>query len=212
MKTVIFLFVLLLSLGAMAQEKKERPKLLSEATERLRSTGIEKNAPKAGDTFADLTVAGKKLSAWTKTAPVVLTFYRGGWCPYCVKQLKEMSAELKLFAPAQLIAVSPETEKQVMLTKKKNALNITMTSDKNNELARSLGIAFKVEDAVVERYKGYGIDLTDSQGNSDNVLPIPATFVIGRDMKVAYAFVEVDYTQRAALQDVVKAVQGLKAP
>lgn len=190
----------------------QRKELFSSATKRLKEMEIEKRAPQVGEEFPDLVVGGKKISVWTKDAPMVLTFYRGGWCPYCVKQLKELSQNLQEFKPANVIAVSPETQAEVEKTRRKNDLKMVLVADRNNELARSLGLAFKVEDAVAQEYKALGLDLQASQGNADNILPVPATFVIGTDRKVAYMFADADYTQRAAMPDIVKTVERMLKP
>jgi peroxiredoxin len=212
MRFVILSLLLCGSLEAKDYSAQERKEIFEGATKRLRETEIEKRAPKVGDEFPDLKIGDKKVSDWVKEGPLVVTFYRGGWCPYCMKQLKQLSMQLPQFKGARIVALSPESEKQVAISKRKNDLKIPLISDKNNETARLLGIAFKVEDAMVEMYKGYGIDLKASQGNADNILPVPATFVIGKDRKVAYSFVEVDYTQRAAPSDIVTVVQGLVTP
>lgn len=190
----------------------QRKELFSNATKRLKATEIEKRAPQVGDVFPDLVIGGKKVSLWTKEAPIVLTFYRGGWCPYCVKQLKELSQKLQEFKPANVIAVSPETPAEVEKTRRKNDLKMVLVADKNNELARSLGLAFQVEEAVAKEYKALGLDLQASQGNADNILPVPATFVIGTDRKVTYMFADADYTQRAAMPDIVKTVERMLKP
>lgn len=208
---LVFIFTLTQA-GAAPLSPEQRKELFSAATKRLKETQIEKRAPQVGETFPDLVVGGKKISVWTKEAPMVLTFYRGGWCPYCVKQLKELSQNLKEFHPAAVVAVSPETAQEVEKTRRKNDLKMTLVADKNNELARSLGLAFKVEDAVAQEYKALGLDLQASQGNADNILPVPATFVIGRDRKVVYMFADADYTQRAAMPDIVKSVERVLKP
>ena len=212
MRWMMMLALLSTQLWAAPLTPEQRKDLFSAATKRLKETEIEKRAPQVGDVFPDLVVGGKKISAWTKDAPIVLTFYRGGWCPYCVKQLKELSQNLQEFKPANVIAVSPETPAEVEKTRRKNDLKMVLVADKNNELARSLGLAFKVEDAVAQEYKALGLDLQASQGNADNILPVPATFVIGSDRKVTYMFADADYTQRAAMPDIVKTVERMLKP
>ena len=212
MKLLLVVLSFTLATSSWALSEVERKELFAGALQRLKATEIEKRAPKVGERFPDLEVAGKKISAWTKEAPLVLTFYRGGWCPYCVKQLKEMNSELEQFKEAQIIAVSPENPEEVLKTKRKNTLKLILFSDKDNELARMLGLAFKVEDPIVAEYKNFGIDLAKTQGNSEHVLPVPATFVIDQSMKVAFVFVDADYSQRAKTSDVIKSVQRLMAP
>jgi peroxiredoxin len=208
LKLLSFLLVFASFTASAELSKEERKALFAGATERLKNSGIEQKAPKVGEAFPDVTVGGKKISEWVKGGSLVLTFYRGGWCPYCVKQLKEINESLSKISTSktQLVAIAPETEMEVQKTKKKNDLNFPMFSDKDNKLARELGIVFKVEDAVEAEYKGFGIDLAASQGNSRNELPIPATFVIGQDQKVKFAFVDADYTKRAATSDIIKSL------
>lgn len=211
MKSLILLTVLLLSFSSFAQRsKEERKKLFEGATKDLKATGIEKKIPKVGEKFPDLKIDGKLVSEYLKTKPLVVTFYRGGWCPYCVKQLKEIDAELsKIESSAKLIALSPEQVSEVRKTKSKNNLHFTVLSDKKNELARKLNLVFKVDPEVNKEYKLLGLDLEASQGDKSFELPIPATFVIGQDQKIVYAFADADYTKRASTDEIIQAVKGL---
>ncbi len=159
-----------------------------------------------GESFPDLVLEGKKLSEFAQSAGVVVTFYRGGWCPYCMKQLKEISQNADKFGATPVLALTPEEPEAIIQTKKKNALVINLIHDKNNDASRSLGIAFQLEPAVAEEYRALGIPVSNPA-----VLPLAATFVLGTDLKVVYAYVNADYTQRAALPDILKAVQSLKA-
>jgi peroxiredoxin len=192
-----------------ARTPEERKQLFSQATEKLKQSGIEKEIPKKGALFPDLNLKGKKVSELVQKGPLIVTFYRGGWCPYCVKQLKEINQSLSALKDrnAQLIAISPEKEQEVQKTKKKNNLDFQLIADHQNALAKKLGLVFKVDDEVVKEYKALGIDLAASQGNQDNQIPIPATFVIGQDRKIKYVFADADYTQRASVSDILKALE-----
>lgn len=205
--------VMLLIQPSWARTKEEARALFRSATTRLKETGIESKVPKVGDQFPDLKLAGKSVSEWTKAGPLVVTFYRGGWCPYCVAQLKQINEELQKITnlKAELIAISPEQEREVKKTKSKNDIKFPLISDKDNAMAKKLNLVFQVEDEVVKEYKNFGIDLQDSQGNSKNELPIPATFVIGADRKITYAFVDADYTKRAEVSSIISAVEASKS-
>lgn len=208
MRTLWILVLVLVTQLSWAQPTDKQRKIFTEGTERLKQTKIHERAPKVGERFPDLQVGPKKISEWIKDRPLILTFYRGGWCPYCIKQLKEMQAEKGQVAGAQIVAVAPESDVQLQKTKSKNGLEFTLIPDKNNDIARQLGIAFQVDKAVAAEYQALGIDLSASQG----ILPLPATFVIGRDGIIHYAFADADYTQRAQWRDVVKSVNGVMAP
>jgi peroxiredoxin len=203
---------LLLSLSAFAERTKDERKVLFEgATKKLKDSGIEKKIPKVGEKFPDFMIDGKLISEHLKTKPLVITFYRGGWCPYCVKQLKEIDSALGKIEPsAKLIALSPEKESEVRKTKNKNNLHFTMLSDRKHEIARKLNLVFKVDPEVNKEYKLLGLDLESSQGDKSFELPIPATFVIDQNRKVVFAFADADYTKRADTQKIIEAVKKLK--
>lgn len=211
MKYFTLLLILLLANSAFAQRSKEdRKALFQGATQELKDSGIEKKIPKVGETFPDLKIDGKLVSEHIKSKPLVITFYRGGWCPYCVKQLKEIDAELSKIEPsAKLIALSPEQEAEVRKTKSKNNLHFTVLSDKKHEIARKLGLVFKVDPEVNKEYKLLGLDLEASQGDKSFELPIPATFVIDQNQKIVFVFADADYTKRAETKEIISAVKKL---
>lgn len=209
MKFFICFLLFVLNINAeAARSPEERKALFQGATERLKASGIESRVPKVGDKFPELTLGEKKVSEWLKSGPLVVTFYRGGWCPYCVSQLKELDTALSQLKEkkANLVAISPETPGEVRKTQKKNDLDFVLLSDKDNALARKLDLVFKVEDDVEEEYRGFGINLEKSQGNRKNELPVPATFVVGTDGKIKYVFADADYTKRAKVEDILKAL------
>jgi peroxiredoxin len=124
-----------------------------------------------------------------------------------MKQLKEISQNLGKFGAIPVLALTPEEPEAINQTKRKNGLLLKLIHDKNNDASRSLGIAFQLEPQVAEEYRALGIPVANPP-----VLPLASTFVLGSDLKVIYAFVNADYTQHAALPDVLRAVQSLKAP
>ncbi len=150
-----------------------------------------------------------KLSDLLKDGPVVLTWYRGGWCPYCNMQLhayQEILPDLKA-AKASLVAISPETPDNSLSTKEKNALEFFVLSDSGNAVAKRYGIAYKLPQVVVDQFSGR-LDLSKFNGDSSNELPLSATYVIGQDGRVTYRFVDSDYRNRAEPADVLAAVKN----
>jgi peroxiredoxin len=211
MKLLLSILIVLTSLESFAQRSKEERKTLFEgAGNRLKEAKIEEKVPKVGDIFPDIDFKGKKVSEYLKDGPLVITFYRGGWCPYCIKQLKEINSSLsEIQKKANLIAISPEQEKEVLKTKRKNKLDFPLISDQGNKIARKLNLTFKVEPEVVAEYKILGIDLEKSQGNDNYELPMPATFVIGQYRKIAYVFADADYTKRASTEEIIETIKKL---
>ena len=143
--------------------------------------------------------------------PVVLTFYRGVWCPYCNQSLRQFQEALPLIeaAGARLVAVSPQTPEGSTEMEQAQSLTFPVLSDVGNVVSRDYGLVFEVSEEVRERYRASGIDLPAINGADAWELPVPATYVIDRDGTVRYAFIEADYTQRASPRAVVEALRSL---
>ncbi|WP_412070446.1 peroxiredoxin-like family protein [Rubrivirga sp. IMCC43871] len=152
-----------------------------------------------------------RLADLLAQGPVVLTFYRGGWCPYCSLELKALQNALPAIteAGARLVAISPQTPDATLSTTEKKALTFDVLSDVGNVIAREYGLVFEVPADLVEAYQGFGIDLEAANGDGTHELPMPATFVIDIDGTVRYAFVDPDYTKRAEPADVLAALDSL---
>ncbi len=141
--------------------------------------------------------------------PVVLTFYRGGWCPYCnmhlaelrtsEEQLREMGFEVWFVSPdkPELLAEGDHAEHGYRLL-----------SDPGMNAAQALGIAFRVDDETHERYLGFGMNLNERSGGDHRALPAPATFIIGADGKVQFSYVNPDYSVRLAPEVLLAAAKS----
>jgi peroxiredoxin len=140
----------------------------------------------------------------------VLVFYRGGWCPYCNQHLSELQlieSELVELG-CQVIAISPDRPAKLAASSAKHGLKYQLLSDSDMAAARALGIAFKVDDATVSKYKNeYGIDLEADSGQTHHQLPMPAAFVISRDGVIRFAHVNPDYKVRVDSADLVAAAR-----
>ena len=151
-----------------------------------------------------------RLSEMLASGPVVLTFYRGSWCPYCNTELRALQTALPDIeaARARMVAVSPQTPDSSMTIVERQALTFPVLSDAGNRVAREFGLVFRVDVGVRDKYRAAGIDLAMSNGDASWELPVPATYVVAPDRTITYAFVEADYTRRAAPEDVVAALAG----
>lgn len=163
-------------------------------------------------TFYNVQHRPVRLHEFLAEGPVVLSFYRGGWCPYCNLALKALhynAAEIALHN-AQLIAVSPEKPENITYTMAKNKLSFTLLSDIHSEAAKKLGIAITLPDYMVAFYRSFGLNL--SRYNADVVarLPMPATYIIDMHYTIRYAFVEEAYTQRADPETILTVLQKLE--
>ncbi|OYW73697.1 MAG: hypothetical protein B7Z37_20555 [Verrucomicrobia bacterium 12-59-8] len=180
-------------------------------------SGILKSAKQAGERAPDFTLrnaAGKEitLSTLLKQGPVVLTWYRGGWCPYCnlsLRALQQVLPELQA-AGAQLVALTPELPDKSATTQEKNALQFQVLTDLNHGVAKEYGVAFKLTATVRDLYKQH-FDLLEYNGAeaSDDTLPLAATYIIDRDGTIRYAFLDADYRKRAEPAELAAFVKQL---
>ncbi len=186
------------------------------AIDELKATGIEASALGEGAQAVDFSLPNAtgneiQLSDLYAKGPVVLTWYRGGWCPYCNLSLQAMQQALPAIQSAggTLVAVTPETPDNTLTTAEKNELEFIVLSDAGNQVASEYGLVFKLADAVSPLYKKFGIDLEATNGTDSDELPLAATYVIDSTGKIRWAFLDADYTKRAEPADVVEALQAL---
>ncbi len=192
----------------------ERVATMEAATADLKASGIEQRALQVGAKAPRLTLpnalgAPVALESLWQRGPLVLVFYRGGWCPYCNLGLRAWQSELAALdhLGASLVAVSPQTPDQSLSTAEKNELAFPVLSDSQLQAAEAFGVAFTLPLELVDLYSRVGNDLPMINGNGRWVLPMPATYVIDRDSRVFFSHVEADYRERAEPAEVLAAVE-----
>ena len=153
-------------------------------------------------------VASEDLLA---TGPLVISFFRGGWCPYCELTMHEMQSALPAIAAAggSFVAIWPETGGLARRTKRERGLGFELLIDVDNALAMQFGIVFRVPELYRQLLVDQGTDLTQRHGNPAWLLPVPATYVIAPDGIIGYAFADGDFTSRAEPEAIVRAVAAL---
>jgi len=131
--------------------------------------------------------------------PIVLTFYRGGWCPYCNMHLAELrTTEAELTEMGfDVWFISPD-KPELLAEGKDSEFGYRLLSDPGMNAAQAFGIAFRLDDETFERYVGFGNNLNERSGDDHQALPAPATFIIGTDGKVQFGYVNPDYSVRLA--------------
>lgn len=165
---------------------------------------------RVGDTapdFSGINQNGEKisLSAALKKGDVVMLFYRGQWCPHCRKQLSNYSDSLQLVTAkgATVLAVTPETAENIAKAVKKTKSDIPIIEDKGLTIMKLYKVNFEVDENTISKYKGYGIDFDKANGENGANLPVPATYIIGKDRKIKYVFFNTDYKKRASVLDIL---------
>lgn len=144
--------------------------------------------------------------------PVVLTFYRGSWCPYCNLQLRALQARLEdiYTLGATLVAISPQVPDGSMTQDEISAMDFVVLSDQDAKIALQYGIAWEVPEFLLEHMRvDRNLNLEAINNGNGNVLPIPATFVLDRNGMVTWRYVDVDYRTRSEPDDIIKALQKL---
>jgi peroxiredoxin len=199
-----------------AKAPDEIKKIYADGINDVTRQNIVVNAKKNDDIAPDfgLTNAiGKKvqLSDYLKKGPVVLTWYRGGWCPYCNMTLQYLQQQLPdiQLRGASLLALTPELPDKSISTVEKHQLQFEVLSDVGNEVAHQYGIVFKLTDAVAASYQK-GFDLHGFNGDESNELPLAATYVINQDGVIVYTFLDAEYRNRAEIADILRALDTNK--
>jgi peroxiredoxin len=143
--------------------------------------------------------------------PVVLTFYRGAWCPYCDIALRALQQHHDAITArgARLGAVSPQIPDESLTLTEKHNIAFEVLSDIGSDTAKQYGLAFDLPDDLAGVYDKLGFGLQRVNGGHSRTLPLPATYVIDRDGTVRWAFVDPDYTKRAEPADILAALDAL---
>ena len=198
-----------------ANRPPEATAALRGATLALANSGIEDGTLKEGESmpgFALPNPAGDTVRSddLLATGPLVLNFYRGGWCSYCnieMRVLQERLSEIEALG-ASLVAIAPEAPTKAEATAAKNELTHEVLSDTGNAVARTFGLVFTVPESIREIYQRMGIDIPAYNGDDTFELPIPATYVVGQDGIVLKAFADPDYSKRLEVDDILAALRG----
>lgn len=177
--------------------------IMRRATSELVASGQAERAKATGDvapsfTLRDQDGAPVSSSALLAQGPLVLTFYRGVWCPYCNLELAAIQAALPdiLGRGANVVAISPQTPVNSRKAARDNKLAFPILSDAGGELGEAFGLRFRLPDYLVDLYKSFKNDLPTFNDDPSWTLPMPARYVVGVDGVIAYAEVNPDYTRR----------------
>lgn len=194
----------------------EKKQIYDEGIQAIRESGILESAIQVGDTAPDFILKNAEnldvsLYSYLEKGPVVLIWYRGGWCPYCNITMHQLQQELPAFKAegANLIALTPELPDQSISTAEKHDLEFEVLSDTGNVVGHKYGIVYDLTTEVAAIYIE-SFNLHDHNDNTSNQLPLAATYVIGKDGVVRYAFLDAEYRNRAEPSEILKALKMMK--
>jgi peroxiredoxin len=180
----------------------------------LRESRLVTRAKKVGEflpPFVLPNTAFKTISSadLLRHGPLIITFFRGDWCPYCALTLQALEAAMPEFAAAgaTFVAIGPETGPVLLRTKTKYRLSFDLLTDAGMAYGAELGVSFTAPQAVKELLVSLNVDIPVRHGNPHWRLPVPATYVVDRSGRICYAYVDEDFTNRAEPEDVIAAVR-----
>jgi peroxiredoxin len=190
----------------------DRQAIMERHIAQLRTGAIQHTMLKVGDKAPAIMLGNARgetvdVDALLKQGPVIVTFYRGGWCPYCNIELKAFQEVLPQItaAGASLVAISPEKPDDSLSTAEKNALTFEVLSDVGHEVGRAFGLVYEFTDELRGAYQGFGHDIPAKNGTPGVwALPVSATYVIDANGTIIYAYTDADYRDRADPKDVLK--------
>lgn len=199
--------------GAAAKFPAEIRAVIHQATAELEASGQAGRARKVGDAAPDFTLPGPDgkpvaLRDLLANGPLVVTFYRGVWCPFCnaeLQALEEALPEMRALG-ASLVAISPETAANSRKSVRQNELSFPILTDHGNAVADAFGLRFRLPDALIATYKGFGNNLEAVNGEDSWTLPMPGRFVIAPDGRIVYAEVNADYSRRPEPAEMLPAI------
>lgn len=190
--------------------------VMQRAQAELIGSGILAGVLRAGDRAPDFTLPNAverpyHLAAGLARGPVVVSFYRGAWCPYCNLQLRVYQQALPEIQArgASLVAISPQTPDHSQAMLLKNFLQYEVLSDVGNGVGRSFGLVYPVGAELRRLYQQWGVDLSLYNADDSWELPLPGTFVIDRDCTIRFAFVDADYTKRLQPSEILAVLESL---
>lgn len=190
MKTLFFLFSFFALVTASAQDKPE---------------GLFINSKAADFRLKDQNDEWIALKDLRKKGPVVVLFYRGYWCPFCNKQLKGLQDSLQLIKDkgASLVAITPESSVGIDTTIIRTGATFPLLTDVDGKMAAAYGVAFKVDDRTVNRYKMAGIDLLKTNNQKEATLPVPAVYIVNKEGSVTYRYFDDNYRKRVSVKEIL---------
>ncbi len=174
-------------------------------------------APAVGDAMPPFNLPSKSgaivsLEDLTRKGPVVISFNRGHWCPFCKIELKTIAAHHRDIADhgAEVVSIVPERQKFADELRVETSDKLIILTDIDNGYALSLGLVMWIGEKVKAMMQGHGYHINAEQGNDGWFLPVPATFVVGNDGRIVARFVDPDFRKRMDIEDILAALQVAK--
>ena len=191
-------------------------KVFTDSIDNIKKKQLKENALQVGDYIPNMTLQNNNgyntlLSDLIKQNFLILNFYRGGWCPYCNMELREYERLRETFnkLDTDIIGISAEIPELVNQTIDKNTLSFPVLTDIDAELMKVIGIVFPLDEASKKEFKNFGMDFIKIHDNSNFELPVPAIYVINKDMQIVYTHFEENYMTRLEPTELLKKLKTI---
>ena len=200
-----------------SRETAEIKAAYDEFLERLDAGQVAAEACEAGDPMPGFLLSNAEgqlvdSCALLARGPMVVTFFRGGWCPYCSATLEALEAVLPELSQlgGTLVAMTPETGGRALAMKQDRGLHYEVLVDVDLAIAMAFGIVFRTPPLCVQLLQRRGVNLAERSGNPTLFLPVPAAFLVGQDGIVLRSWVNIDFTKRAEPEEILQALRALQ--
>ncbi len=179
--------------------------------EKLKENALQLNDKVPNISLINIQGSTTQLSDLIQSEYLILNFYRGGWCPYCNMELREYERLQDGFNKlgVNIVAISPEITSLSVQTTHKNAISYPILTDRNAQFMKAIGIVFKLDEASKKEFVNFGMDFTQINGNDNYELPVPAVYVIDKEMKVVFVHFEEDYMTRLEPQELLNTLKNI---
>ncbi len=178
-------------------------KVFTDSIDNIKKNQLKENALQVGDYVPNMNLQNSNednslLSDLIEQKFLILNFYRGGWCPYCNMELREYERLRKAFneLDTDIVGISAEIPELVNQTIDKNTLSFPILTDIDAELMKAIGIVFQLDEASKKEFENFGMDFTKIHENNNFELPVPAVYVINKEMEIVFVHFEEDYMTR----------------
>lgn len=193
----------------ISQIPKKTLQAFQKSIQELKDNEIEKRSLNLGDTFPNFKLKNSnhktiELKELLNEQKIIIAFLRGSWCPYCNLEINAFQNEINKFKNVKLIIITPQTENDNSNWHTQNNLSFDILSDKENKLAKKVGIDFNLQEFVIPYYEKIGIDLPKINQAENHTLPIPAVYLLNEKGCIIYKFVNANYMERININQLIK--------
>ncbi|VAX22767.1 hypothetical protein MNBD_NITROSPINAE02-1921 [hydrothermal vent metagenome] len=190
--------------------------IMKSSTTTLAKSGILDKAKSVGDKAPAFSLPNSRREiisseSLLKKGPLVISFYRGSWCPYCNLEMKALQTALASIEKlgATLVAISPSLPEKSTGLGEKHSISFEILSDIGNKVAREYNVVFVMANELRPIYSQFGFDIENDTGNNSYEIPIPATYVVDTDGTIVSAFVDVDHTKRMEPSSIIETLESI---